>query len=278
MDFGNIISDSLGSLTDFVSSPTTQGVLNTGAGLYNMYNAYDQMQKANQMYNLAYGSAKEQDAAAKADRERYQKLYYPIEDIQASNALKDIQALAPYFEKQREAGVENALYNLNRHKEFFRPLEEQVTSKLAEGIDSQELMNQATTDISQGFEQQRNQGLRNMMRSGINPNSGASANFMNQQAIGQALGTAGARTAARRTAEDADLARKSAALNYAKGMSLPTGAMPSASNMAAQSAQNIYNTTGTNLGLADALSNNVGGYLSMAGTNFDNLAALRSKL
>ncbi len=210
------------SLTDFVTSDALQGALNLGAGAFDLYQGYSGMQQAQQLYDTSQKALQQQLGLAYSSQAQYEEFYKPIEELQATYALEDIEALRPLTTAQRDYGLQRGLYDIERAQGFYQPLEESVVEQLAEGVDPQEFMSTATMDVQRAFDRARAEQETQALRYGIDPSSGGFQSAIGQQGTAQALAEASARTQARRTAEDLDLAKKAQALNYARGIALPS--------------------------------------------------------
>lgn len=197
-------------------------IVNIGSTAANMYYGYQNMQSSQQMYDTAEQATAQQLALAEADRALFDELYKPLESAKSTYALEDLNALRGLTTAQRDFNIERGLYDIEREQQFYRPLEESVVEKLAEGVDPQEYMDTATMDVQRAFDRSRSEREDQALRYGINPNSGNFERSIGDTSISQALGEAQARTQARRTAEDLDIAKKSQALNYARGIALPS--------------------------------------------------------
>lgn len=149
----------------------------------------------------------------------YNDYYWPIEEFTASNYYDDIQAARPYQINMRD-------YQLNRGDELIDLAEDtnpilddsrkSLIRRLTEGEDvlADRYRSQASADVTSAFNNQRNQDYRSMSSMGINPNSGAWANYSTTMGQNEALAQASGRTSATRTAEDTSLQRQMTAQNY----------------------------------------------------------------
>lgn len=222
MSFWDSISSALGTVGDVLGSGAVQGGLSLAAGGLDLYQGLQAMGQQQKMSNLAQRAAEQQMAAATMSMDDYKKLYRPLQKKQAEAALEDWEKMRGLGQAQRDYGIERGLYDIERAKSFYRPLEESVVTELAEGVDPQEYMNRASADIQRGFTSARQAQSREAMRAGLSPSSGRFASILAGQGTQQALAEAGARTQARRGAEDLSLARKAQALNYASGIPITT--------------------------------------------------------
>ena len=149
----------------------------------------------------------------------YNQYYWPIEEFMAGNYYDDIKAARPYQISMRD-------YQLNRGDELIDLAEDtnpildedrkSLIRRLTEGEDvlANRYRSQTSADITSAFNNQRNQDFRNMASMGINPNSGAWANYGTTMGQNEALAQAAGRTNATWQAEDTSLQRQAEAQNY----------------------------------------------------------------
>lgn len=270
------------SITNTVSNwswSDTSNVLNSAGTVYDIYQGYQSGKLADKYANLAFASAKKQDAYAQEMWNRYKNLYWPLEDLNIKYQTEDLQTLRPAYQQQVQYQAQRLQEQLAQAKELNPILddtEKSLIRKLVEGEDvlADRLMSQATADVGAAYGSQREQDMRAMGLAGINPNSGQMQNYMNRMGQSQALAEATARTQASRQAEDLAISRQSQALNYMKGAQLPTyqvtpsvntGSISSAlsgnnytglANMYNKDAQSSWNGANT---LLNVLSNGVHG-------------------
>ena len=117
----------------------------------------------------------------------------------------------------------------------------------------------AQADVGRAFGMQQQSHQRDMMRYGVNPNSGRFAGLNQQMATNEALARAGAGTAARRSVEDGAFARQQSAVGLASGQGASAmaglgsaasgfaGLSANAANANAQSQAGIGQLVGTGL-------------------------------
>ena len=149
----------------------------------------------------------------------YGQYYWPIEEYIADNYYSDIQTSRPYQERMRDYQLTRGdeLVNLaNETNPVLDDTKKTLIQRLSEGEDvlADRYRSQASADVTSAYGNQYNQKMRQLQRSGVNPNSGAFANFSNSYGQGQALAESAARTSATRQAEDTSLKRQAQALNY----------------------------------------------------------------
>lgn len=152
-------------------------------------------------------------------RNLYSQYYWPIEEFIAGNYKDDIEAARPYQVNMRD-------YQLNRGNELIGLAEDtnpilddsrkSLIRRLTEGEDvlANRYRSQTSADIASAFTSQRAQDYRNMASMGVNPNSGAWANYGTTMGQNEALAQAAGRTSATWQAEDTSLQRQAAAQNY----------------------------------------------------------------
>lgn len=149
----------------------------------------------------------------------YNQYYWPIEEYIASNYYDDIQAARSYQERMRDYQLSRGdeLVSLaNETNPILDDTKKTLIQRLSEGEDvlADRYRSQASADVTSAYGNQYNQKMRQLQQSGVNPNSGAFANFSNSYGQGQALAESAARTSATRQAEDTSLNRQAQALNY----------------------------------------------------------------
>lgn len=260
--------DSWDSFTGGVSSAwdsiggwnTVSNIASTAGAAYDIYAGYQNMQLADQYANLAFASAEKQDEYAQAMWDRYKEKYWPLEDLQIDYTMQDIQTLRPAYENQIAYQAQRLDEQLAQAKEINPILddtEKSLIRKLVEGEDviADRLRSQATADVGASYASQREQDIRAMGLSGVNPNSGQMQNYINRMGQSQALSEASARTQASRQAEDLAISRQSQALNYAKGASLPTYQVTPSVNTSSISS-GLAGLTASYTGLAGAANTN----------------------
>lgn len=193
------------------------GLLSGAGGLFGGKGGQSGVQK--QAKDLAFQQLLLQKDAVNTYNRLYNKYYWPIEEFIASNYYDDIREARPYQMKMRD-------YQLNRGDELIDLAEDTNTildedrksliRRLTEGEDvlANRYRSQASADITSAFNNQRNQDFRNMSSMGINPNSGAWANYGTTMGQNEALAQAAGRTNATWQAEDTSLQRQAEAQNY----------------------------------------------------------------
>lgn len=264
--------DSLSSIGDFLGSDSVQGAISLGMSGLEGYTGLQQFNQASDLASLSQSALEQRIALAQSNASRYNKLYAPIENLQAQYALEDIQNLRPLTQAQQEYGIERGMYDIARAKDFYQPLEEDLVNQLAQGVDAQEYMDVASADVQQAFDKAAQQQARQMQLSGVNP---ASAQY--QQALGstrtsQALGEAGARTAARRLAEDLDINRRASALQYAKGVPLNTTSVTGGSQLLGQAASGLGAVAGTSAASSNLNYGTAGDLLASSKYNLSDVS------
>lgn len=206
--FGSIMSG-VGSIAG--------GLLSGAGGLFGGKGGQSGVQKrAKQLAYDQYGLMLD---AVNKYHNLYNQYYWPIEEFIAGNYYDDIKAARPYQISMRD-------YQLNRGNELIDLAEDtnsildedrkSLIRRLTEGEDvlANRYRSQASADITSAFNNQRNQDFRNMSSMGINPNSGAWANYGTTMGQNEALAQAAGRTNATWQAEDTSLQRQADAQNY----------------------------------------------------------------
>ena len=206
--FGSIMSG-VGSIAG--------GLLSGAGGLFGGKGGQSGVQK--QAKDLAFQQLLLQKDAVNTYNRLYNKYYWPIEEFIAGNYYDDIREARPYQMKMRD-------YQLNRGDELIDLAEDtnpildedrkSLIRRLTEGEDvlANRYRSQTSADITSAFNNQRNQDFRNMSSMGINPNSGAWANYGTTMGQNEALAQAAGRTNATWQAEDTSLQRQADAQNY----------------------------------------------------------------
>lgn len=193
------------------------GLLSGAGGLFGGKGGQSGVQK--QAKDLAFQQLLLQKDAVNTYNRLYNKYYWPIEEFIAGNYYDDIREARPYQMKMRD-------YQLNRGDELIDLAEDtnpildedrkSLIRRLTEGEDvlANRYRSQTSADITSAFNNQRNQDFRNMASMGINPNSGAWANYGTTMGQNEALAQAAGRTNATWQAEDTSLQRQADAQNY----------------------------------------------------------------
>lgn len=205
---------------------TLGNIANVAGSAFDIYQGVQSMNMAEKYADLAFGSAAKQDEYSQAMWDRMKSKYWPIEDLNIQYSMEDMKTLRPMYEQQIAYQAQRGQQELANAKEMDPLIDETKKSlirKLTEGEDvlRGRMTEQASTDTSAAFEQQRGQDARRMGMAGINPNSGQYANYMNRMGTNEAMSEATARTQASRLAEDTALSRQSQALNYYSTGNLP---------------------------------------------------------
>lgn len=181
---------------------------------------------------------------------------------------------ASKLSKRQLALQQQALdFNKARYAEAkaqYQPVINLATQMATDGVkaDLGGVTSRAAADMSQQFKNADAQILMNQQRMGINPNSGMAQAQARQSALSQALGTAGAVTAARdaerRNAEQQTWARRSAMA------SMGQSAMTGTANDVTNGMNNMANSYGN---MAAGQSAAAGNLLAGAGSMIGGMAA-----
>lgn len=218
-------------LWDTLTSPNTWSTIGNIAGaagsIYDIYSGFQNQSRADQMANIAAGSAQKQDQLTQEAWDRQKNLYWPLENLNIQYMMQDMQALRPAYQNQVAYQAQRMNEQLAQAKELNPMLdqtEKSLLQRLTEGEDvlSERLMNQATADVGSAYSAQREQDQRAMGLAGINPNSGQMSSYLGRMGTSEALAESTARTQASRQAEELALSRQAQALNYRQGAQLPT--------------------------------------------------------
>lgn len=245
--------------------------------------------------SLAYNQLGLMNDAVLKYKGLYNEYYWPIEEFIAGNYFDDIKAARPYQIDMRD-------YQLNRGNELIDLAEDtnpilddsrkSLIRRLTEGEDvlANRYRSQTSADITSAFNNQRSQDYRNMASMGINPNSGAWANYSTTMGQNEALAQAAGRTSATWQAEDTSLQRQAAAQNYYTNPSMlydagtitPGMSIGSLTGSASQNAAlglsgqknsgNFWNSMGSAIGGITQGIGNIGGALGWGkGNNMSTL-------
>ena len=258
---------------DLLSGVNTAANLGTAA--YDLYQGIQSDAYAQSMYDLAFGTAAQQDAWASDMANRAQTLYWPLEDLQYQYATEDMNALRP-------SDVANRNYNIQRRGELLTQAQQlnptldqnkvnYINEMTAPVTDLQNRWRDiASADISQSFGQSRANDMRRMGEQGTNPSSRQMLNYNRVMAQDEAAQQAAARTKASRTGEDVGLNRQGAVLNYQAGIPLPTyNTNPSVTASTVGSA--MSGTSSTAAGLANSQTQNAQNSYTGAATSLNSL-------
>ena len=171
---------------------------------------------------------------AQEDRDRYKKVFQPLQDEYVEQAREDRQ----------------------RYKTVFQPLEDDFVNT-AKNYDSAENQDraaaEAAADVQKATDAQRDISSRSMASMGINPNSGRFAGVSRADSTNAALATAGASNTARRQVRDQALNLKSSAINLGSGLK---NTMASAINVGAGLPASTIASSGLGLNAGNSAINN----------------------
>ena len=252
--FGSLASAFTGSGGSASSSGNTlAGIGNLALGAYSLYQGY-QAQKQQQDYlDGLYASQAKSDALLQAQADRAKQYFEPVENLQAQYALEDLEAMRDLNVAQRDYATQAGAADIAYAQETMDPARYALLDILNEGADAQKYMDIASTDIAQSFGKVQDETSRAYARMGLNPNSGAMADLLNQSALSKATATAGARTEASRLSEDLDIQRRAQALNLWQGIPLNVTESPTSGSALSQQAASGFQSaaqglaTGANL-------------------------------
>ena len=186
--FGNIASGLSGIVGDDYSSylNTAANIGRAGLGAYELYSGLQAQGQQRDYMSQLLASQQLSDKLLKAQAERAESLYHPIEDLQAEYALSDLQAMRPLQTAQQEYALGKGMDDIAFAQEVIDPTQQNLLRFLAEGVDSQEYRDIASTDVQQAFGQAQREADRAQRLQGINPSSGAAQSLSNQLAISKA--------------------------------------------------------------------------------------------
>lgn len=128
-------------------------------------------------------------------------------------------------ETTRDIGANQALKDATRDRYLNEmalsgPAVQKFYEDAAKGPQYEQAMGQATADVAQGFNGAESALARDLGRQGVSAGSGRGRQSLVDLALGRALATAGARTQARRAAEETAFAREGQATQMTR--SIPT--------------------------------------------------------
>ena len=257
---------------DLLSGVSTAANLGTAA--YDLYQGIQNQAYADKMYDLAFGSAAQQDAWASDMANRAQTLYWPLEDLQYQYATEDINALRPSDVANRDYNVQRRNELLTQAKQLNPTLDANKVSyinTMTAPVDDlrQRWMDIASTNVDQAFDAKRATGLRQMGQAGINPSSGNMLDYNRTMYQDQAAQSANARTKASRDAETEGLSRQATVLNMQAGIPLPTyNTTPSTTASTISSSMGGTGTAAA--GLANSLNSNAQQNFTGAATSINS--------
>lgn len=196
----------------------------------------DYTQQATDLANQQADVAREQLGLAREQWNAYQRIYTPLEQAAARQAVSDMALYQPLKQAQvasalgdleldatlKRAGVDQALTTMAQ----LAPLQAQVTADALQGEtpDTRGAAAQAAADVRQAFANARGTSTRTASGLGLNPAN--IARSAQDSALSQAAAEAAARTQARR-AEEADARDRTDALRRtALGLSSTLPSLP----------------------------------------------------
>lgn len=194
--------------------------------------------------------AREQLKQAQEQWDYWKQLFLPVQRQLSADQL------STYLPFQR-AQVE-------QYQNLFMPYENQLFQQAMEGIkpDYEGVMGRASADVAQAFDKNLEASNRNMMRYGINPNSGRFVNMNRGLSIAESAADAGARTMAyereKKRVEDTNWNRQLGLYQAKRGVG--TGAMPT--DMSGN-AMGLMNSASSGLNTA------AGNYLGLGNTAYN---------
>jgi hypothetical protein len=256
-------------------------LLNTVGTGFDIYSGIESMNMASDLYNVAAGSAEQQDAIAKAQWGISQPVMQKQGQVAISDAdsylatapqrrqildkqlglqAKDLDIYGQYMPGLQTAYYKNMQGDLDAYgdNQGVRDdiLTEQYKNQLAgqglnagviaaqsanldtynqnrdiiqdyydqsrDGLNIDEQVRMARSDVSQAFDDQNAASRRSMARMGVNPNSGRFVDQARLDATEKAKAMAGAATSARNSAKNVNYARLGGATNVLKGQA-PAG-------------------------------------------------------
>lgn len=250
---------------------TLAGIGDIAGGAYDLYRGVQNEQRANDYLGNLYASQKKSDSLLQAQADRAKDIFYPIEDLQAEYALEDLKRMRDLQVAQQQYGIDRGEQDIAFAKDVMDPARDNLLEFLASGVEPQRYMDIAVTDVNQAFDKSLGETSRAYGRMGINPNSGAMTNLVNQNAVSKAAAQAGARTEANRLAEDLSIARKSQALNAWQGIPLSSTQSPTSGSVLAGQAAAGFQDAASNLSSAAKLSSGMASdYMASAKTTFND--------
>lgn len=219
------VTDWLGS--NVLSSSTFNTLVNTASAGFDIYQGINQMNQANKMYDILYGTASKQDTWADAMADRTETVYWPFEDLQYEYATADLETKRPADEDRVDYYVTRTAEQLAQAAIINPQLdttEQAMITLLSKSADDLEdtYRAQASADVASAYAGMRAQNSRQFAQAGVNPSAGIMASFNLKMDTTEAAAQSAARTMATRAAEDKALARQAAALNYRAGVALPS--------------------------------------------------------
>lgn len=153
-----------------------------------------------------------------------------IQDSAIERIMANAESIAPLQQEQMRFGIDanrTALKNSQADREYslerraaLSGLQDRLISDASTfntEAKQDELAGQASADVQQAFDSQRESSARGMARMGVNPNSGRALALNNQMDMAQAMAKAGASTVARTAARTEGRAMTDRATNALAG-------------------------------------------------------------
>ncbi|MEA4857913.1 MAG: hypothetical protein AAGU21_01080 [Solidesulfovibrio sp.] len=187
------------------------------------YDIWDDVERAQAQQMLSdvskYNNYNDKLMAANMEALSRRSLYYPLEEQSIQSAMDELgfesdqrnrikSMYWPYEEKALQSATKDLQEQEDLRKmryETTYPAMQEYAAEVGK-INPEAYADQAGTDVQQAYANTMGQTVRNASRMGINPNSGAFAQTMADNANSQALALAGGRNAGRQQGTQAKLA------------------------------------------------------------------------
>jgi hypothetical protein len=127
---------------------------------------------SDQIVNQFLGTMKSEATAAAADRERYQKVFQPIEDRFAKDSIADRDRYEKTFRPLEDQYVQDAQADRDRYRSNTVPLEDALAKDAAsynDGARAEQDAGRAASGVAQAFEGARKGALANLESYGVDP-------------------------------------------------------------------------------------------------------------
>lgn len=173
----------------------------------------------NRVVTQLLGTMESEAAAGTADRERYQRVFQPIEDRLAQDSLADRDRYDRVFRPVEDALVQDAMADRARYRSDTVPLE-QALAQDAATYNTQERQDlnagRAVSDVTQAFESARRSAQANLESFGVDPSQTRAGALDLGVRTAQAAAAAGAANNARLETENIGRALRMDAINVGR--------------------------------------------------------------
>jgi hypothetical protein len=152
---------------------------------FSIYKGLREDARAEDYYDRAMSAS--DSGLSNSQRKQLAKDQYSLERARIAQEKADINSLRPQVRQEMVRGIN-----------LYRPVEDQFVANARKGLDPEDMAGRAATDVRQSFGQSRTIQNRSLARQGLSPTAGSTQEFNRQSHLAEALGKAGAMTAAHR--------------------------------------------------------------------------------